>query len=148
MGLRLLIPTQSPHSSIAHEKIIMGCKKSDHTECMVPRSFIWTSAMFVSQGPTPAVRPSEWTLSSVGEPCLSAASWLALPCLASISFHEAGRGVNGFGYFCRNKSGSAAGPNPGNTEKHSDTGVRYQMSNAFTDQRFSTGTSHDTFRYT
>jgi len=53
------------------------------------------------------------------------------PCLASISFHEAGRGVNGFGYFCRNKKpalslskgGSAAGPKPGNTEKHYDTGV-------------------------
>ncbi len=50
----------------------------DHTEYMVSGSFIWTSAMFVSQGPTPAIRPSEWTLSSVGEPCLSAASWLAL----------------------------------------------------------------------
>ena len=47
------------------------------------------------------------------------------PSLASISFHKAGRGVTGFGYFCRNKSGSAAGPNPGNTEKHDDTEVWY-----------------------
>ena len=33
-------------------------------------------------------------------------------------------GVNGFGYLCRNKSGSAAGAKPGNTEKHGDAGVR------------------------
>ena len=46
---------------------------------------------------------------------MSAASWLALPCLASISSNEAGCGVNGFGSFCRNKRASAAGPNPGNT---------------------------------
>ena len=120
--------------------------KLDHTQFMVPRSFIWTSAMFVSQGPTPAVRPSEWTLSSVGEPCLSAASWLALPCLASILCYEAGWGVNGFGYFCRNKSGSAAGPNPGNTDNPGDTGVQHKRSASFTDHRFSTGKSHDTFQ--
>ena len=29
-------------------------------------------------------------------------------------------GQHGFGYFCRNKSGSAAGPKPGNTENHED----------------------------
>jgi hypothetical protein len=34
----------------------------DHTEYMVPRFFIWISEIFVSQGPTPAARPSEWTL--------------------------------------------------------------------------------------
>ena len=121
-------------------------KKGDHTEYMVPCSFIWPSAIFVFQGPTPAARPSEGTLSFVGEPCLSAASWLALPCLASISNNEAERGVTGFGYFCRNKSGSAAGPTPGNTEKHGNTGVRYQRSDAFTEQRFSNGKLQDTFR--
>ncbi|HBP89099.1 MAG TPA: hypothetical protein DD706_15540 [Nitrospiraceae bacterium] len=30
--------------------------------------------------------------------------------------NKAELGVNGFGYFCRNKSGSAAGPNPGITK--------------------------------
>jgi len=44
---------------------------------------------------------------------VSAASWAALPWLASASFDEAGRGVNGFGSFCRNKRSSAAGPRPG-----------------------------------
>jgi hypothetical protein len=74
----------------------------DHTEWMVPRSFIWIPDMFVSQGPTPAARPSGWTRSWPGEPCLSAASWLVLLYLASISCNKAGRGVNGFGSFCRN----------------------------------------------
>ncbi len=60
-------------------------------------------SIFASQGPTPAARPSGWTRSCASEPCLSPASWLALPCLASISLNEAGRGVNGFGSFCRNK---------------------------------------------
>ncbi len=35
--------------------------------------------------------------------------------------YEPRRGVTGFGHFCRNKSGSAAGPKPGNTEHHVDT---------------------------
>ena len=104
---------------------------SDHTEYMVPYSFICLSVMLVFQDPTPAVRPSWWTLLWSGEPCLSpsanlrtsSASWLALLSLASISFHEAGLGVNGFGYFCRNKRASAAGPNPGNTEKDDDMRV-------------------------
>jgi hypothetical protein len=30
----------------------------DHTESMVPHSFICIPEMFVSQGPTPAARPS------------------------------------------------------------------------------------------
>jgi hypothetical protein len=29
---------------------------------MVPRFFIWIPEIFVSEGPTPAARPSEWTL--------------------------------------------------------------------------------------
>jgi len=55
-----------------------------------------------------------------------------LPCLAFISLNEAGRGVTGFGSFCRNKrpvlsqveGASAAGTKSGNTEKHGDTQVR------------------------
>ncbi len=49
-------------------------------------------------------------------PCLSAASWSAL-LPAFILFNLAGLGVNGFVHFCRNKSGSAAGPKPGNTNQ-------------------------------
>ncbi|HSF08202.1 MAG TPA: hypothetical protein VLA60_02245, partial [Nitrospirales bacterium] len=45
-------------------------------------------------------------------PCLSAASWPA-PHLASVLSNVAGLGVIGFGYFCRTKSSSAAGPKPG-----------------------------------
>ena len=56
-------------------------------------------------------------------PCLSQASWSALPKLASVPSYEARRGVNGFGHFCRNKSGSPAGAKPGNTEKHVHTRV-------------------------
>ena len=41
----------------------MHAMKGDHMEYMVPRSIIWIPAMFVSQGPTPAARPSGWTLS-------------------------------------------------------------------------------------
>ena len=37
--------------------------KVDHTEYMVPRSFIWLPEIFVSRDPTPAARPSGWTLS-------------------------------------------------------------------------------------
>ncbi len=62
-------------------------------------------------------------------PCLSAASWSA-PLPAFIAFYLAGLGVNGFGHFCRNKSGSAAGPKPGNTENHfnaSDAITRYHF---------------------
>ena len=45
---------------------------TDHTEFRVLHSFIiWLSEKFVSHNPTPAVRPSEWTLSAIGEPCLS-----------------------------------------------------------------------------
>jgi len=96
---------------------------------MVPSSFIWIPAMFVSHGPTPAGWPTGGTLSAVGRPCLSpsirlrtsSASWPALLKLASGLSHEARRGVSGFGSFCRNKRTSAAGPNPGNTENHGDT---------------------------
>jgi len=112
--------------------------------------------MFVSQGPTPAVRPSEWTLSSVGEPCLSAASWLALrvwrpshvmrPNGASMVLATFASTTTVAPFGTHQGASSAAGPNPGNTEKHGDTGVRYQTSDAFTEQRFSTGKSQDTFR--
>jgi hypothetical protein len=54
-------------------------------------------------------------------PCLSQASWSALPKLASVPSYEARRGVTGFGHFCRNKSGSPAGAKPGNTKNHANT---------------------------
>ena len=95
----------------------------DHTEYMVPSSFIWIPAMFVSHGPTPAGWPTGGTLSSVGRPCLSGASWPALLKVASVLSHEARRGVSGFGSFCRNKRASAAGPTPGNTENQGDRRV-------------------------
>jgi hypothetical protein len=89
-------------------------RKTDHTEWMVPHSFIWIPDMVVSQGPTPAARPSGWTLSWPGEPCLSAASWLVLLYLTSISCNKAGRGVNGFGSFCRINNGCALRDAPSN----------------------------------
>jgi hypothetical protein len=46
------------------------------------------------------------------------ASWSALLRLASVRSHEARRGVNGFGAFCRNKRASSAGAKPGTTEHH------------------------------
>ncbi len=98
--------------------------KLDHTEYRVPSSFILISAMFVSQGPTPAVWLSEWTLSLIRRALFERSELARPPYLSSMSSNEAGRGVNGFGYFYRNKSGSAAGPKPGNTENHNDTGVR------------------------
>ncbi len=73
--------------------------------------------------PTPAVRLKGWTLFSPGGPCLSAASWSALPLPASDPSDQAGRGVNGFGSFCRNKRASPAGAKPGTTEHHVDTRV-------------------------
>jgi len=45
------------------------------------------------------------------------------PSLASISFQKAALGVNGFGYFCQNKSGSPAGAKPGFTEKRISASV-------------------------
>ncbi|GJL60364.1 MAG: hypothetical protein NPIRA03_32210 [Nitrospirales bacterium] len=53
-------------------------------------------------------------LLSTGSPCPSAASWAALRSLAYALCDVAREGVPGFGYFCPIKSGSAAGPNPGN----------------------------------
>ncbi len=54
-------------------------------------------------------------------PCLRGASWSALPGSRPSHLHEAGRGVNGFGSFCRNKRASPAGAKPGNSENHVDT---------------------------
>ena len=80
----------------------------------------------VFYGPTPAVWPKGGTLSSAGGPCLSGASWSALPRLASVRSNGARRGVNGFGAFCsttkgapfgtRQATSSPAGAKPGNTE--------------------------------
>ena len=59
--------------------------------------------------PIPTVgRPS-----SMGGPCLSLASWPAFLWVASVQSEKTGRGVNGFGSFCRNKRTSAVGPKPG-----------------------------------
>ena len=49
---------------------------------------------------------------SLGGPCLSEASWSALLDPASVPSEVAGWGVNGFGFFCRNKRTSAGGPKP------------------------------------
>ena len=73
---------------------------------------------------TPAGWPKGGTLSSPGGPCSSPASWSALRKLASRPSFEVRRGVTGFGYFCRNKSGSPAGAKPGNTKKRMNTRVR------------------------
>ncbi len=83
----------------------------------LPEFFVRLLAViFVSTVPTPAVWPKGGTLFSVGGPCLSQASWSALPSLASVRSNEARRGVSGFGSFCRNKRASPAGAIPGNTE--------------------------------
>ncbi len=56
--------------------------------------------MFGAQGPTPAVWSKGGTLSSVGGPCVSGASWSALLKLASVPSNEARWSINGFGAFC------------------------------------------------
>ncbi len=72
------------------------------------------------ENPTPAARPHDRTLLFLTG--LSERSELArLPSFASDQSDEAGRGVTGFAHFCRNKSGSAAGPKPGNTKHHANT---------------------------
>ena len=68
---------------------------------------------YPSHCPTLAAPSPGRTLTSFGGPCLSAASWPALLWFPSIHSDETARGVNGFVHFCRNKSGSAAGPKPG-----------------------------------
>ena len=45
------------------DELIIHHQKRDHTECMVPRSFIWIPEIFVSQDPSPAAWPSGWTIS-------------------------------------------------------------------------------------
>ena len=71
--------------------------------------------------PPPADRPAGLTLKSRGGPCLSLASWAALPLPASARLNVANLGENGFGSFCQNKRASAAGARPGNIEHHVDT---------------------------
>ena len=51
----------------------------------------------------------------VSRACLSGASW-PVRRLASVLLTLARLGVNGFGHFDRNQSGSAAGPKPGMTK--------------------------------
>ena len=73
----------------------------------------------LSHYPTPAVRLLGQTLSLSGGPCLSRASWSALP-LASDPSNVAELGVNGFAYFSRKKSRSSAGAKPGNLNNQLD----------------------------
>ena len=72
------------------------------------------------QCPTPAARPS-WsdapsTRRAVFESFDFAQDRLhelaRSPSFAAVQSNETGRGIHGFGYFCRNKSGSAAGRTP------------------------------------
>ena len=69
---------------------------------------------------TPAARPHDRTLFLLTGLC-EPRELARLPYFASEQSDEPGRGVTGFGHFCRNQSGSAAGPNPGNSEHHADT---------------------------
>ena len=110
---------------------------------MVPDSFMWVTEMFVTHGPTPAVWPNGGTLSSAGGPCLSEASWTALPRLTSVRSNEARRGVNGFGTFCRNKRASPAGAKPGNTENSVDTMIWWHKCDSFNCQHFFRGKTQD-----
>jgi hypothetical protein len=74
--------------------------------------------------PTPAGWPNGGTLLFAGGPCVrpsvklrtGPASWYAL--LRPYISIKPGRGVTGFGSFCRNKSGSPTVPKPGNIEHH------------------------------
>ncbi len=92
---------------------------------------MWSPEWFVSHGPKPAVWPKGGMLSSADGPCLSpstklrinSASGSAFPKFASVLSHEARRGVNGFGAFCRNKRASPAVGKPGNTEHYADMRV-------------------------
>ena len=77
---------------------------------------------------SPADRLTGLTLKSRGDPCLSpsaglrtgSASWGAPPLPASARLNVVDLGEKGFGHFSRNKSGSAAGPRPGNTNSQLD----------------------------
>ncbi len=128
--------------------ILMGSVKRDHAEYRVPRSFMCVLERFVSPGPTPAVWPKGGTLLLAGGPCLSpstkpridSASWSALLRLASVRSNEAGRGVTGFGTFCRNKRASPAGAKPGNTGHHFDTRVGYTRARHSPTRTFSLST--------
>jgi len=68
--------------------------------------------MVPSGGPTPAIRPSGRTLVSIGGPCLSAASWLALLIVASVQSDEAGGASVVLGPFAKTKGPRLPGRNP------------------------------------
>ena len=84
-----------------------------HTEYRIPCSFLSVPERFVSHGLTPAAWPRADALipwRALFKPCE-----LGRPPKTRVRPIQCARlGVNGFGYFCRNKSGSAAGPNPVN----------------------------------
>ena len=111
------------HTQKIKSKFSYSSLSLDHTDYIAPRYFMWVTEILISQGPTPAVWPKGGTLSFIGGPCLSGASWSALLRLASVRSHEARRGVTGFGSFCRNKRASSAGAKPGFTENHVDMRV-------------------------
>ena len=61
-----------------------------------------------------ACRPSPWSDAHLTWRAVFECNELARsPSFAVVQSNETGRGVTGFGYFCRNKSGSAAVTNPG-----------------------------------
>ena len=88
--------------------------------------------------------PEGQTLRAFVKPCLNpsirlrtcSTSWSALLRLASVPSNEACLGVNGFGYFPRKESHSAAGPRPSNTENYLDICVDTHIVESSTAQRF------------
>ena len=99
--------------------------KEDHTEYRPHPCSMCVTELLDSPTPTPAGWLKGGTLSSVGGPCLSGASWSALRRLTYLPSNGARRGVNGFGSFCRNKRASPAGAKPGNTRNYVDIKVRF-----------------------
>ncbi|MBA3611768.1 MAG: hypothetical protein H0W49_02410 [Nitrospirales bacterium] len=63
---------------------------------------------FISNDPTPAARPHDRTLFFLTGLC-ERSELAGLPYFASEQSDKAGRGVIGFGYFCRNKRASPVG---------------------------------------
>ncbi len=74
----------------------------------------WSDACHLAQGKDALI--CWWTLCERSE-------LIHLPQASVVPSHEAGRGVNGFGAFCRNKRALPAGAKPGNIEHHAETGV-------------------------
>jgi len=71
-----------------------------------------TLLLVPSGGPTPATRPSGRTLVEIGEPCMSAASWLVLLLLASVQSVETVGASLVLGPFANTKGPRLPGRNP------------------------------------